>query len=82
MLELLEFVDDVLEDLGSRKEIEHAQRFLKRGTPAEEQLRVYNETTDLKAVIDRLMELTMEHVPRNVDLSVGKFSTAQSTIAK
>jgi carboxylate-amine ligase len=82
VLELLEFVDDVLDDLGSRKEVEHIHTILQRGTSAEEQLRVYAETNDLKAVVDRLMELTMEHVPRNVDLTVGKVATAQSTIAK
>jgi len=82
VLELLEFVDDVLDDLGSRKEVEHIHTILERGTSAEEQLRVYSETNDLKAVVDRLMELTMEHVPRDVDLSVGKFATAPSTIAK
>jgi carboxylate-amine ligase len=82
VLELLDFVDDVLDDLGSRKEVEHIHTILQRGTSAEEQLRVYGETNDLKAVVDRLMELTMENVPRNVDLSVGKFATAPSTIAK
>ena len=82
VLELLDFVDDVLDDLGSRKEIEHIHTILARGTSAEEQLRVYSETNDLKAVVDRLMELTMENVPRNVDLSIGKVATAQSTIAK
>jgi carboxylate-amine ligase len=82
VLELLDFVDDVLDELGSRKEVEHIHTILQRGTSAEEQLRVYGETNDLKAVVDRLMELTMENVPRNVDLSVGKFATAPSTIAK
>lgn len=82
VLELLDFVDDVLDDLGSRKEVEHIHTILERGTSAEEQLRVYRETNDLKAVVDRLMELTMENVPRNVDLSLGKFATAPSTIAK
>jgi carboxylate-amine ligase len=82
VLELLEFVDDVLDDLGSRKEVEHIHTILERGTSAEEQLRVYSETNDLKAVVDRLMELTMENVPRDVDLSVGKFATMPSTIAK
>jgi carboxylate-amine ligase len=82
VLELLDFVDDVLDDLGSRKEIEHIHTILARGTSAEEQLRVYSETNDLKAVVDRLMELTMENVPRNVDLSIGKVATAHSTIAK
>lgn len=82
VLELLDFVDDVLDDLGSRKEVEHIHTILERGTSAEEQLRVYSETNDLKAVVDRLMELTMEHVPRDVDMSIGKFATAPSTIAK
>jgi carboxylate-amine ligase len=82
VLELLDFVDDVLDDLGSRKEVEHIHTILARGTSAEEQLRVYSETNDLKAVVDRLMELTMENVPRNVNLSVGKFATVPSTIAK
>jgi carboxylate-amine ligase len=82
VLELLDFVDDVLDDLGSRKEVEHIHTILQRGTSAEEQLRVYRETNDLTAVVDRLMELTMENVPRNVNLNVGKFATAPSTIAK
>ena len=82
VLELLDFVDDVLDDLGSRKEVEHIHTILERGTSAEEQLRVYGETNDLKAVVDRLMELTMENVPRDVNLNVGQFATAPSTIAK
>ena len=82
VLELLEFVDDVLDDLGSRKEVEHIHTILQRGTSAEEQLRIYRETNDLTAVVDRLMELTMENVPRDVNLNVGKFATAPSTIAK
>src|SRR6476619_1191334 len=69
VLELLEFVDDVLDDLGSRKEVEHIHTILQRGTSAEEQLRVYRETHDLKAVVDRLMELTAENVPQKVDLT-------------
>lgn len=82
VLELLEFVDDVLDDLGSRKEVEHIHTILQRGTSAEEQLRIYRETNDLTAVVDRLMELTMENVPRDVSMSVGKTAMAPSTIAK
>src|SRR6201993_603252 len=37
--ELLQFVDDVLDDLGSREEIEHINTILERGTSADEQLR-------------------------------------------
>src|SRR5437764_8228039 len=80
--ELLDFVDDVLDDLGSRKEVEHIHTILERGTSADEQLRIYQETNDLKAVVDRLMELTLENVPRNVNLTVGQAAVAPSSIAK
>jgi carboxylate-amine ligase len=62
--ELLDFVDDVLDDLGSRKEVEHVHTILERGTSADEQLKVFGETSDLKAVVDRLIERTMENVPQ------------------
>ena len=71
ILELLEFVDDVLDELDSRKEVEHIHMILQRGTSADEQLQVYRETGDLKAVIDRLIERTMENVPRDADLSAA-----------
>ncbi len=61
--ELLAFVDDVVDDLGSRKEIEHIHTILARGTSADEQLRVWRQTGDIKAVVDHLIETTMEHVP-------------------
>jgi glutamate---cysteine ligase / carboxylate-amine ligase len=80
--ELLDFVDPVLDELGSRKEVEHIHTILDRGTSADEQLRVYKETNDLKAVVDRMIELTAENVPQNVDLTVGKASVAPSSIAK
>jgi carboxylate-amine ligase len=69
ILELLEFVDEVLDELDSRKEVEHIHTILERGTSADEQLQVFRETNDLKAVVDRLIERTMENVPRDVDLS-------------
>jgi carboxylate-amine ligase len=61
--ELLEFVDDVIDDLGSRKEIDHIRTILERGTSADEQLRVWQETADIKSVVDHLIEMTMENVP-------------------
>jgi carboxylate-amine ligase len=61
--ELLDFVDPVLDELNSRKEVEHIHTILERGTSADEQRRVFSETGDLKAVVDRLVELTIEHVP-------------------
>lgn len=63
ILELLDFVDDVLDDLGSRKEVEHIHTILERGTSADEQLQVFSETNDLKAVVDLLISRTKENVP-------------------
>ena len=63
ILELLDFVDDVLDDLGSRKEVEHVHTILERGTSADEQIQVFRETNELTAVVDRLIERTMENVP-------------------
>ena len=64
--ELLGFVDDVIDDLRSRKEIGHIRTILDRGTSADEQVRVWRETDDINAVVDRLIELTMENVPREI----------------
>ena len=62
--ELLEFVDDVVDPLGSRKEIEHVHTILDRGTSADEQLAVYEASGgDFKAVVDMLIKNTMENVP-------------------
>ena len=82
ILELLEFVDDVVDELGSRKEIEHIHTILARRTSAEEQLRVFEETKDLNAVVDRLIELTMEHVPVTTDFTPPAPMTTASTISK
>ena len=82
ILELLEFVDDVVDDLDSRKEIEHIHTILERRTSAEEQLRVFEETKDLNAVVDRLVQLTMEHVPVTTDFTPPAPMTTASTISK
>jgi len=64
--ELLGFVDDVVDGLGSREEIEHIHTILDRGTSADDQLRVWREAGDINAVVDHLIEATMENVPRDV----------------
>jgi carboxylate-amine ligase len=71
ILELLDFVDDVLDELDSRKEVEHIHTILERGTSADEQLRVYKETNDLKAVVDVLIARTMESVPTDINLDAA-----------
>ncbi|MFI5058322.1 MAG: carboxylate-amine ligase [Candidatus Acidiferrales bacterium] len=56
--ELLELVDDVLDELGSRSAVEYVHTILNEGTSAERQLRVYQETGDLKAVVRHLVAET------------------------
>jgi len=60
MNELLELLDDVVDELGTRQEIEYVHTILTEGTSADRQLRVYRETGDLKAVVDMLAEETVE----------------------
>jgi carboxylate-amine ligase len=59
MEELLEFIDDVVDDLGSRKEVEFVREMMKRGTGADRQLAVYEETGDLMKVVDYITEQTI-----------------------
>ncbi|MES2519218.1 MAG: carboxylate-amine ligase [Bacteroidota bacterium] len=57
--ELLEFVDDVLDELGSRKEVEYIKQILDHGTGADRQLAVFEQSGgDLKAVVDYIVEET------------------------
>jgi glutamate---cysteine ligase / carboxylate-amine ligase len=58
--EILEFVADVVEELGSQEEISYIRRILENGNGADRQLRVFNETRDLKKVVDYMIEET-EH---------------------
>ena len=61
-LELLEFVDDVVDELGSRQEVEYVHTVLEEGTSADRQLAVYRRTGDLKAVVEHVVEETMGSV--------------------
>ena len=61
--ELIEwFLGDVVDELGSRKEIEYAFKILEEGSSADRQLAVYEQTGDLKAVVDQLIAETREGV--------------------
>jgi carboxylate-amine ligase len=56
--ELLELVDDVVDDLGSRSAVDYVHTILNEGTSAERQLRVFQETGDLKEVVRHLVNET------------------------
>jgi len=57
-IELLEFVDDVVDDLGSRDAVDYVHVVLREGTSADRQLAVYRQTGDLRAVVRDVVEQT------------------------
>jgi carboxylate-amine ligase len=57
--EMLEFVDDVVDELGCRKEVEGVRWILANGTGADRQLRAHRESGgDLRRVVDYICEET------------------------
>lgn len=68
--ELVQFVDDVLDDLGSRRDVEHVYTIIEDGTSADRQLATYRKAkaggaTDeeaLHAVVDHLVTETLRGV--------------------
>ena len=68
--EMLDLIDDVLDELGSREDIETIKTILDKGTSSDRQLAVYHkckaegasDDAALKAVVDHLREETMRGV--------------------
>jgi carboxylate-amine ligase len=58
--ELLEFVSHEIDELGSKREFEHVQKIAREGTGADRQLEVWARTSDMRAVVDQLVEETYE----------------------
>jgi carboxylate-amine ligase len=50
--EYLAFVDDTLDELGSREELGYVRTMLEQGSGADRQLKVFRETGSLRAVVD------------------------------
>jgi carboxylate-amine ligase len=67
--ELVEFVDEVVDDLGSRSAVEYAYKMIEGGTSADRQLAAFARTGDLKAVVAQIVEETLEGVPTDVPLT-------------
>ncbi len=63
-LELLEFIDDVVDELGSREAVSQIHTVLAEGTSADRQLAVYRKTGDMKAVVAHLIEETRSSIER------------------
>jgi len=63
MMEYLAMIDEVVDELGSRDEINYIHEMLKMGTGADRQLKVYRENDkDLKKVVDYMVAETREGV--------------------
>jgi glutamate---cysteine ligase / carboxylate-amine ligase len=60
--EYLAFVDDVVDELGSRAEINGIRDIVRNGSGADRQLRVFKETGDLTKVVDYIIEETESSV--------------------
>ncbi len=62
--ELLDFVEDVIDDLGSRHEMNFLRRLLEspEGTGADRQLAVYEQTGDLASVVRWLTRAAMQGI--------------------
>src|SRR6201994_4022006 len=58
ILEYLELIDEVVDELDCRDEINYINPILEMGTGADRQLRVFEETGDLKKVVDYMAQET------------------------
>lgn len=56
--ELLEFVSETADIFGSQNELDRIREILKDGTSADQQIKVYKETGDIKNVVDFLIHQT------------------------
>jgi len=69
-LELLEFVDDVVDELQSRAAVNYVHTILQMGSGADRQLQVYRQTGDVRDVVTFLIHETMRGVPYATELGL------------
>jgi carboxylate-amine ligase len=72
ILEYLDFVDDVVDELDSREELNYIHTMLETGSGADRQLKVYQETGDLKKVVDYIIGETKTGLEEDETASVRK----------
>jgi carboxylate-amine ligase len=58
--EMLAFVATEMDELGNRAELSHIERIISKGTGADRQLVVWEQTHDVKAVVDHIVEETYQ----------------------
>jgi carboxylate-amine ligase len=67
--EILDFVADAAEELGTTRELGHIETILKEGSAADRALRVFADSADLNKVVDHMIQETEQ----------GVFETAQAS---
>src|ERR1700751_5690045 len=58
--ELLDFISTEVDELGSRREMEHIERIMREGAGADRQLGAFARTGDMKTVVDQIVAETYE----------------------
>jgi carboxylate-amine ligase len=59
--EMLDFIDDVVDDLGTRKYIDNILEISKFGSSADQQIEIYRKSGNIKDVVDFLVSETTKH---------------------
>ena len=59
VLELLDFVDDVMDELGCREDLNYIHKILENGTGADRQLAIYSQTGSFESVVDYITSQTL-----------------------
>ena len=56
----MEFIDDVVDILGSRKQIDYLEKIVTNGTSADRQIKIFNKNKNKNDVVDNLVSETLE----------------------
>jgi carboxylate-amine ligase len=65
--ELLDFVDEVVDDLGTRNEMNYIKTMVDRGSGADRQLAIWEQSYDLKNVVDYIIDETHQGLPVSIE---------------
>ena len=61
MYEMLEFIDEVKDDLGLNQHLQAIEDIIENGSSADRQIKIFQETNDLKLVVDHLIKETAKN---------------------
>jgi len=62
VLELLDFIDDVVDELGCREDLQYVHKILEHGTGADRQLKVYEQNNSFADVVDYITSQTLKGI--------------------